>query len=73
MIASTARIIAARTSFLKLGLGRRAYRAAAADSGSIAISGNSSSVPQRVHNASCSLTILPQPGHCLRSSSRSVR
>ena len=47
--------------------------AVAADSGTIATSGNSSSVPQRVHSASWSLTILPQPGHWRRNSSRSER
>src|SRR5687768_4347060 len=49
------------------------YRRIATDSGSIACSGKSSSVPQRVQIASWSFTTRPQPGHWRRSSSRSLR
>ena len=77
MIASTARIIACsnllsdRTRVIERAT--ESNGAYAADSGSIATSGKSSSVPQRVHIASCSWTIFPQPGHCRRTSSRSER
>ena len=66
MIASTARIIACSNLLpATSGLSEPSLPTVyAADSGSIATSGNSSSVPQRMHIASCSLTTLPQPGHC---------
>ena len=53
--------------------GNYARRRITAASEATATSGNSSSSPQRVQSASCSLITLPQLGHCRRSSVLSLR